>query len=202
MPYFISHPFRKMAVGAASALVLLTAHAGAHDTGKSDSQSDKFGDFNFALNFDDSRFGDSGSHDWDNQSFNFNLGSTGHGSRGGEDILKLKIELLELEIRDAEKSRKSWDDGGSKFVFDRHHGDGHDFGYPWSGHDGGHDGGGDSTSGNGCGNPDPTGGNGCGNGDPNGGNSATPEPGTGYLSLLASGAMALLLVGRNLRRRS
>jgi hypothetical protein len=42
-------------------------------------------------------------------------------------------------------------------------------------------------------------------GNPNnnngGGSPATPEPGVQYLSALAAGAMTLMLIGRNLRRR-
>lgn len=175
MPLFVSRPFFKLSVGCASALILLATSTVAKV------QADDFGHdigFTFNLNSKDHSF------DWygdksDHYSLDFSLNNWGD-----------SFDSFSFGERD-------WDKG-------QHHDD--FFTFAWKDKDGKHDSGWQGFGD--CPPPDTScwnwnqGGNGCSGGDPNGGGSpAAPEPGAGYLSLIAAGAMALLFVRRNSRQR-
>jgi len=196
---FVSRPFLKIGVSCASALLLVTANASAHDSHDSDSQSFQIAqaELDLALdvrylkshgvdNFDDlfkSNGGDSGG----NNSFSWeDSDHSGKSSKGDNRFSLGKRDGWHFEFADSRHDEhgrgNDWGGSGS-----------YGGGFPQNGNGGGdcNNGGGDS---NGGGNPV------CGGGDP-GGNNATPEPSRSVLSIIAAGAMALLLVGRNVRRR-
>lgn len=179
MPLFVNTlPFNKLTIGCASALFLFASPMVAKV------QAGDFGHdvaFTFDLSTKDHwSDSDSGKSDHDSFDFSFNKCGGSFGFDGG--------------------SYGDWDSGK-----DRHHDD--FFGFTGKDKDGKHDSGWQGFGD--CPPPDPRcwnwgqGGNGCSGGDPNGGGSpAAPEPGASYLSLIAAGAMALLLVGRKARQRT
>jgi hypothetical protein len=204
---FVSRPFLKIGFSCASALLLVTANASAHDSDNRDTQSFQIAEAELDLALDVRYLKSNGVENFGDFS-SFDRNDSGRDdSFGWEDS------------NDSGKSSK--DDRESRFSFGRHDnwhfefvdsrhddrgdhgrgdkgGDGYfGGGFPQSGNGGGDcNGGGDSNGGNPI----------CGGGDPNGGgdpgNSATPEPRASVLSVIAAGAMALLLVGRNVRRRA
>ena len=195
MPLSLYRPFLNLSVGCASALLLFATAM------VTKVQADDFGHdiaFAFDLGNKDRSYdsnSDSGKSDHDTVDFSFN----NCGDSSGSDS---------FNFGDGNRDRGSHHDDFFAFTWkdkDGKHDEGkHDSGWSFgdcpppdnSGCNWNHGGRGD---GNGCSGGDSNGG--CPNGgDPNGGGSATPEPGAGYLSLIAAGAMAGLLIRRGRRQ--
>jgi hypothetical protein len=209
---FVSRPFLKIGFSCASALLLVTANASAHDSDKHDTQSYRIAQAELDLALDVRYLKSHGVENFGDFS------SFGRNDSGRDDSFGWE------DSNHSGKSSKN--DRDSRFSFDRHDGwhfefvdsrhddpgHGRDNDWGWGNGNGngsfGGNGGGDCNGGGNSNGGDPIcGGNPiCGGGDPNGGgdpgNSATPEPRASVLSVIAAGAMALLLVGRNVRRRA
>ena len=209
---FVSRPFLKIGFSCASVLLLVTANASAHDSNDGDTQSFRIAQAELDLALDVrylkshgvENFGDLSSLDRNDSGRDDSFGweNTDHSGKSSKDD------------RDSRFSFGQHDGWHFEFVDSRHddrgdHGRGNNWGdgsfgggFPQSGNGGGCNGGGDSNGGDPICGGNPI----CGGGDPNGGgdpgNSATPEPRASVLSVIAAGAMALLLVGRNVRRRA
>ena len=203
---FVSRPFLKIGFSCASVLLLVTANAGAHDSDKRDSQSLRIAEVEFDLASDVRYLKSHGVENFGDLSNFDNSSGWENSDRSGKSS---------KDDRDSRFSFDRHDGWHFEFVDSRHdghgdHGRGNDWGDGWfgGGFPQGGNGGGDCTGGGNSNGGDPIcGGNPtCGGGDPNGGgdpgNSATPEPRASVLSVIAAGAMALLLVGRNVRRRA
>jgi hypothetical protein len=202
---FVSHPFLKIGMSCASALLLLTANASAHDSHESDSQSFRIAQAELDLAFDVRYLKSQGVENFGDL-FKFDRGDSGGGhSFAGEDSDHSgKSSKGDGDDRFSLGKRDGWH---FEFVDSRH--DDHDWGNDQGrGNDWGGNGpfcGGFPQNGNGGGDSNGGGNPVCGGGDPisggDPGNNATPEPSRSALSFIAAGAMALLLAGRKVRRR-
>jgi hypothetical protein len=204
---FVSRPFLKIGMSCTSALLLITANASARDSHESDSQSFRIAQAELDLAFDVRYLKSHGVENFGDL-FKFDRGDFGGGhSFAGEDSDHSgKSSKGDRDDRFSLGKRDGWH---FEFVDSRHddhgwgndHGRGNDWGgndpfcggFPQNGNGGGDCHGGDS---NGCGNPIGV----SVGGDPIG-STATPEPSRSALSIIAAGAMALLLAGRKVRRR-
>jgi hypothetical protein len=195
---FVSRSFLKIGLASTSALLLLAANASAHDSDNRDSQSFRIAQTELDLALDIRYLKSQGVENFGGLDFgrenSFGWEDSDHSGKSSKDD------------RDSRFSLGHHDGWHFEFADSRHddHGRGNNWGdgsfgggFPQGGYGGGDcNGGGNSNSGDPICGGNPT----CGGGDP--GNSATPEPRASVLSVIAAGAMALLLVGRNVRRRA